>query len=111
MSFHSPSSAFRGLPGVFAAAIGRTLAGLVVDQSRKVGTFRRIVRPSGVNHCEHRIDKELNIQGLGFLSWGGHGAYHTPSKNVQGARQARFRQRLAQGLQTLFSYAWAYGRR
>src|ERR1700739_4210143 len=41
MSFHSPASAFRGLLGVFAAAIGRTLVGLVVDQNRKVGTFRR----------------------------------------------------------------------
>src|SRR5579864_1195899 len=76
------------------------------------GTFVEVievaVRPCGVNHREHRVDKELNIQRLGFLSWGGHGGYHTPLKNVRGARQAQFRQRLAHGLQTLFSYTRAY---
>src|ERR1700756_5160763 len=54
MSSHSPASAFRGLLGVFAAAIARTLAGLVVDQNRKVGTFRRTsTRSRGLCHQWH----------------------------------------------------------
>src|SRR5580704_16589268 len=36
------------------------------------------VRPSGVNHRRHRVDEVLTIQRVGFLSWRGHGAYHTP---------------------------------
>src|SRR6201981_1380622 len=54
MSFHLRASAFRGLLGVFAAAIGRTLVGLVVDQNRKAGTFRRTsTRSPGLRHQWH----------------------------------------------------------
>ena len=35
------------------------------------------VRPSGVNHRGHRVDQELTIQRLGFLSRRGHSGYHT----------------------------------
>src|ERR1700745_1705037 len=54
MYFHWPASAFRGLLGVFAATIGRTLVGLVADQNRKVGTFRRTsTRSRGLRHQWH----------------------------------------------------------
>src|SRR5260370_22036903 len=42
------------------------------------------VRPSGVNHRGHRVEEELTIQRLGFLSWRGHGAYHTPRESALG---------------------------
>src|SRR5216683_777220 len=70
MSFHSPASAFRGLLGVFAAATGRTLVGLVVDQNRKPGTFgpalvhkcAGTVRQRGESHrrnCFHNVPQTL----------------------------------------------------
>src|ERR1700730_4850630 len=37
-------------------------------------------RPSGVNHLAHRVDGELTIQPLGFLSRRGHSGYHTPRR-------------------------------
>jgi hypothetical protein len=42
------------------------------------------VRPSGVNHRRHRVDEEVTNNPLGFLSWRGHGAYHTPRESALG---------------------------
>jgi hypothetical protein len=38
--------------------------------------------------CGHREDEELTIQRLGFLSWRGHGAYHTPRESALGTDPA-----------------------
>ncbi len=40
------------------------------------------VGPGCVNQRRDRVDQELGIQTLGFMSWGGHGGHDTPDEST-----------------------------